>query len=230
MADLVYDDRGLSPRYEPSYRITDFTIDTVTPSYVKTEDNYVSVKVTGSFYADEHPDSYHFTVFLCISLASLKAGGAELVENSDCRILIRVPTFEYAIRMDRPEFSADDPVIMHFTVTNRLPKKNVFLIWHTPFEGFGNEFLDIIHVESGEAVQYEGILASRAAPSRKNGSYIELDPEASRCATIDLREAYTFTRPGSYRVTFRQLGGWDDDHPASTEFVLKKSEKRESGT
>jgi hypothetical protein len=74
------------------------------------------------------------------------------------------------------------------------------------------------------------MLASRAAPSRENGSYIELDPEASRCATIDLREAYTFIHPGTYRVTFKELGGRDDDHPASTEFVLQKSEKRESGT
>jgi len=152
------------------------------------------------------------------------------VDNSDCRVLFRVPTFDYSLRMDRPVVSADDPVIMHFTVTNRLPKTNVFLIWHTPLEGFRNEFLEIVHLESGEAVPYEGMLKKRAAPSRENGSYIELDPEASRCATIDLRQSYTFIHPGTYRVTFRQLGGRDDDPPPFTEFVLKKSEKRESGT
>ncbi len=220
MADLVYDDRGLPKRYEPEYRITGFAIDSITPSYVKVEDNYVSVKVSGRFAVDGQADSYTFTVYLCLSLTSLKAGGADLVENGDCEVTFRIPTFEYALRMDRPELSTDDPVIMHFTVTNRLPKRNVFLIWHTPLEGFGNEFLDIIHVESGEAVQYEGMLASRAAPSRKNGSYIELDAGASRSTSIDLREAYTFTRPGTYRIAFRPLGGWGDGNPASTEFVL----------
>jgi len=54
--------------------------------------------------------------------------------------------------------------------------------------------------------------------------------EASECATIDLRQAYTFIHPGTYRVTFRQLGGRDDDHRPFTEFVLQQSEERESGT
>jgi len=112
---------------------------------------------------------------------------------------------------------------MHFTVTNRLPKTNVFLIWHTPFEGFRNEFLEILHLESGEEIQYEGMLASRAPPSREGGSYIELEADVSRSAAIDLRDAYTFTRPGTYRVTFKELGGRDDDHPASTEFVLREA-------
>lgn len=220
VADLVYDDRGLPKRYVPEYRITDFAVDTITPSYVNAEDNYVSVKVTGSFAVDGHSNSYTFTAFLCISLTSLKAGGCELVENGDCRFSVGIPAFEYAIRMDHPEFSADDPMIMHFTVTNRLPKTNVFLIWHTPLEGFRNEFLDIVHLESGEAVQYEGPLVSRAAPRRENGSYLELAAGASKSAAIDLRGAYTFTRPGTYRVTFRRLGGWDDKNPASAEFVL----------
>lgn len=124
--------------------------------------------------------------------------------------------------MDRPVVSGDHPVIMHFTVTNLLPKTNVFLIWHTPFEGFRNEFLDIVHLESGEVVPYEGILASRAAPSRTNGSYIELHAQASRSASIDLREAYMFSRPGTYRVTFRWLGRRDNENPACTEFVLEE--------
>jgi hypothetical protein len=220
VADLVYDERELPQRYTPGYRITDFSIDAITPSYVKVEENYVSLQVSGRFSVDGHPNSYAFTADLCLSLASLSEGGCELVENGDCRFSVAIPTFGYALRMERSELSADDPLIMHFTVTNLLPKTNVFLIWHTPLEGFRNEFLDIVHVESGEVVEYEGILASRTAPSRENGSFIELAAGGSRSTTIDLRGAYTFTRPGTYRVAFRRLGGWDDENPASTEFVL----------
>jgi hypothetical protein len=221
VADLVYDQRELPEGYEPAYRIGAFAIDTIDPSHVMAEKNYVSVKATGSFAVDGHSGLYPFTVFLCLSLTGLGQGRCEQVENSGCKVHLMVPSFEYQTRMDRPEVSGDEAVIMHFTVTNRLPKTNVFLIWHTPLEGFRNEFLDIVHLESGEAVQYKGILASRAAPSRENGSYIELEAGASRSTTIDLREAYTFSRPGTYRVTFRQMGGKDDESPVSTEFVLK---------
>jgi hypothetical protein len=230
IADLEYDNRRLRKGYEPEYRISDFTIASIEPSFVKVENNYISVKVTGRFAVDGHAGPYPFKVFFCLSLSSLGQGHIEHVENSDCQLLFVVPTFEYALRMDQPEVSAGDPVIMHFTTTNLLPKTNVFLKWHTPFEGFMNEFLDIVHLESGETVEYEGMLASRAAPSRKNGSYIEIDAEASRSTTIDLREAYTFSRPGTYRVKFRELGGRDDEAPASTEFVLKEPAELEAET
>jgi hypothetical protein len=230
IADLEYDGRELPEGYEPGYRVNDFVIETASPSYVVVESDYLSVKACGRFALDGHSRRYPFTAFFCLSLSAMGQGRCEQVENTDCPVLFRVPTFDYSLRMDRPEVSADDPVIMHFTVTNRLPKTNIFLIWHTPFEGFQNEFLDIVHLESGTELQYEGMLASRVPPSRESGSYLELEAEASRSATIDLRDAYTFTRPGTYRVTFRQLGGRDDDHPASTEFVLQKSEERESGT
>jgi hypothetical protein len=228
IADLEYDGRELPQGYEPGYRVDDFAIEGAVPSYVIAEKNYVSVKVIGHFTLGGHSLPYPFTAFFCLSLSAMGQGRCEQVENTDCRVLFRVPTFDYSFRMDRPEVAADDPLIIHFTVTNRLTKTNVFLIWHTPFEGFRNEFLDIIHLESGEVVEYEGILASRAAPSRENGSYIELAAGTSGSTTIDLREAYTFSRPGTYRVTFRRLGGGNDENPVSTEFVLKESESAES--
>jgi hypothetical protein len=223
IADLEYDGRELPQGYEPGYRVDDFAIETAVPSHVVAEKDYVSVKVIGHFTVDGRSRKYPFTAFFCLSLSAIGQRRCEQVDNSDCRVLFRVPTFDYSLRMDRPEVAADDPVIMHFTVTNRLPKTNVFLIWHTPFEGFRNEFLEILHLESGEEIQYEGMLASRAPPSREGGSYIELEADVSRSAAIDLRDAYTFTRPGTYRVTFKELGGRDDDHPASTEFVLREA-------
>jgi hypothetical protein len=228
IADLEYDGRELPQGYEPGYRVGDLVIETAAPSHVVAEKGYVSVKVIGHFTAGGHSLPYPFTAYFCLSLSALGQGRCEQMENTDCRVLFRVPTFDYSLRMDRPEVAEGDPLIMHFTVTNRLPKTNVFLIWHTPFEGFRNEFLDIVHLESGEEIQYEGMLASRAAPSRENGSYIELAAGTSRSTTIDLREAYTFSRPGTYRVTFRRLGGGDDETPVSTEFFLKESERAKS--
>jgi hypothetical protein len=230
IADLEYDGRELPEGYEPGYRVDDFVTETASPSYVVVGSDYLSVKVIGHFSVDGHSRRYPFTAFFCLSLSAMGQGLCEQVENTDCRVLFRVPTFDYSLGMDRSEVSADDPVIMHFTVTNRLPKTNIFLIWHTPFEGFRNEFLDIVHLESGKEIQYEGMLASRAPPSREGGSYLELEAEASRSATIDLRDAYTFTRPGTYRVTFRQLGGRDDENSASTQFVLREPAKQEPGT
>lgn len=220
IADFVYEDRELPAGYTADYRITGFEITELTPSYVKAEEDYVAVKIEGGFSVEGHPDRYEFTTFLCLSLVSLQEGDCKLVINRHCDITFRLPTFAFEIAMDRSEFPFNGGLVLHFTVTNLLPKKNVFLIWHTPLEGFRNEFLKIVHVASGDEICYEGIHAGRVPPSRDSGSCIELAAGTKKSATIDLREAYTFARPGRYRVTFVALGGVRGEAAVTTEFLL----------
>ncbi len=220
LADLIYENKELPGSYKPSYQIEELEIEKFSTSYVKTEEANAAVYIEGAFNVVGHPHRYQFGTTLCLPLSTLANDIYSIIKNEDCRISFSVSNFAFELKMEQAEMKANRPLILHFTVTNLLPKRNIFLIWHTPFEGFGNNFLDITHLNSNTKIPYGGILASRAAPSREHGSYIELEAGESKSTTIDIREAYTLTKKGRYKITFRPLGGYGQDGFGETEFTL----------
>ena len=219
MADFIYDHKELPADYKPGYKLEALSVSRLSPSHVNTEEDYASVNAVGKLSVAGHPNTYSFSAWICLSLRSLNTGDYVPVRNEKCSVQFNIPVFSFDIEMTKPEFRKDEPLMMSFTVTNLLPKENIFLKWHTPFEGFRNEFLEVMHMESGTGIRYEGILASRAAPQKGDGSYIEFAAGASENTGIDLRKAYTFEKKGLYQVFFS--GYSTEGQKASTEFNLK---------
>ncbi len=219
MADYVYDHKELPTDYRPDYLIESLIVTDLSPSYVNTEEDYAAVNASGNLTVAGHPNTYSFSTQRCLSLKALGSEHYVPVQNENCSMEFNIPVFSYDIKMTKQEFTRNEPLIMSFTVTNLLPKENIFLKWHTPFEGFKNNFLEVVHMESGEEIQYEGILKSRTAPSRENGSYIEVPAGASKNIEIDLLEAYACSKKGLYKVVFN--GYNTDGEKAFAEFNLK---------
>ena len=87
---------------------------------------------------------------------------------------------------------------LRFTLTNNADTQLYVLTWYTPLEGIAGK---IFHVErNGEVLLYEGILATRAAPSPDD--YVLLEPGAAASAQVDLATAYDFSQAGTYTIQF----------------------------
>ena len=96
------------------------------------------------------------------------------------------------------ELPSGETLPVRFTLTNNADTGLYVLKWYTPLEGIAGE---IFRVErNGEAVPYEGILATRAAPSPDD--YVLLEPGASAYVEVDLATAYDFSQPGTYTIEF----------------------------
>jgi hypothetical protein len=220
LADLVYGQKNLPARYSPGFGIHQLAVNTVRALHVNVEAGHVSVTAYGTIGTSRDRPALRFRAWVCVALDSLPTGQYRLVANEQCKPQLTISTFSITMEMAQRTSGPDEPLILHFSVTNLLAKQNIFLIWHTPFEGFRNEFLKIEHLDSGSEVPYEGPLASRVPPTRENGSYLEFGPSERRTATIDLRDAYTIRKPGHYRVTFLALGRPDETDAPFAEFDL----------
>ena len=106
---------------------------------------------------------------------------------------------ELAARIEVPRaLTTGETVPVRFTLTNNADTPLYVLKWYTPLEGIAGK---IFRVErDGEVVPYEGILATRAAPSPDD--YVLLEPGASAAAEVDLATAYDFSQAGTYTIEF----------------------------
>lgn len=93
---------------------------------------------------------------------------------------------------------AGKPVTLKYTLANRGSAPLHVLTWNTPFEGFFGRYLSI----DGPAgpLAYRGAMAKRGMPARDD--YLRLSPGKSVTGRINLADAFTFTEPGIYRITF----------------------------
>jgi hypothetical protein len=91
-----------------------------------------------------------------------------------------------------------EEVNLKFTLTNESDTPLYFLKWYTPLEGIAGEIFKI--TRDGQAVPYEGILASRAIPS--SDSYVLIHPGETVSAVVDLATSYNFSVAGTYQIGF----------------------------
>jgi hypothetical protein len=102
-------------------------------------------------------------------------------------------------RLDLPErLNIGEEINLKFTLTNESDTPLYFLKWYTPLEGIAGEIFKI--TRDGQAVPYEGILASRAFPTID--SYILINPSEAVSAVVDLSTSYDFSKTGTYRIGF----------------------------
>jgi peptidyl-Lys metalloendopeptidase len=114
--------------------------------------------------------------------------------------------------------SSGKPVIVNYSLKNGTEDDLYVLKWYTPFEGIAGE---IFLVEmNGEPVQYQGILAKRAAPNEDE--YILLKPGESTQTEVDISQSYNLNKPGNYAIQYLSPSVSD---VATSEKRLAKSQK-----
>jgi len=100
------------------------------------------------------------------------------------------------LEIDKARVLIGDPVPLRFTLCNDAATAVAVLRWHTPFEGYFSDLLEV--TSKGQAVKYRGPLAKRADPGRDD--YVVLEPGECRSETIDVARGYDLRRRGSYTV------------------------------
>ncbi|XP_003384044.1 PREDICTED: uncharacterized protein LOC100635299 isoform X4 [Amphimedon queenslandica] len=86
-----------------------------------------------------------------------------------------------------------------FDYTNTASEDYYVGEYFTPLEGIYNRFLTITY-QDGTDVPYMGILAGRVAATKENFKLIKAGETIS--ASVDLTEAYTFDKDGTYTIVY----------------------------
>lgn len=108
--------------------------------------------------------------------------------NADLTALLEIPG----------QLAVGEKVDLKFTLTNTSETPMYVLKWYTPLEGIAGEIFRV--VRDGQMVPYEGIMASRGAPT--HDEYIFLGVGESVSAVVDLSTAFDFSKAGTYEVRF----------------------------
>ncbi len=112
--------------------------------------------------------------------------------------------------------TSGDVVKLRFTLTNNTDTRLYILKWYTPLEGIMGK---IFRVErDGQVIPYQGILATRVAPTAE--AYVLLEPGESVSAEVDLATAYDFSQAGEYTIEFLSPS---ISHVARTKSEMAKS-------
>ena len=107
--------------------------------------------------------------------------------------------FTCSISVASTKYSISEEVLpwLMFVLTNNDPSSAYYVLkWHTPLEGFRNNFLKVYC--NGEELAYDGIMAKRGNPDP--ASYDLVLPGSSVSGSVYLEEAYDLSKPGKYRV------------------------------
>jgi len=94
----------------------------------------------------------------------------------------------------------DDSIPLHFNVFNPTEDTLRFTKYHTPFEGFLNNFLTIKDADGNE-LAYIGPMAKRVMPPVAE-SYMTVAPHDSLSVNIDLKKGYRFEKKGTYTIQY----------------------------
>lgn len=129
-------------------------------------------------------------------------GQAEAVTDNLLEDTVRATTADSLVAvlaMDSP-VNLRDSLILQFTVYNPTDDTLRFTEYHTPFEGFMNNFLTIIH-RDGQEASYIGPMAKRVMPPVAE-SFHTVPPGHRMSVSIDLKDGYRLDRPGTYTITY----------------------------
>jgi hypothetical protein len=200
--DLIYEDKIL------------FMDQVIPAEYLVFEKKYKAVFYDGTSWTEIDD------LLFWIELVDLETGDYREIDLSDELIAEAKSIVESFKRIDRVDQSglgsitSDSGFVARLEMPERLPVgeninlkfvlKNVseiplyILNWYTPLEGIGGEIFKV--TRNGQAVPYEGILASRTPPTAD--AYTLLNPGESVSAVVDLSKSFDFYLTGEYRIEF----------------------------
>jgi peptidyl-Lys metalloendopeptidase len=119
----------------------------------------------------------------------------------------------------RPPLTAGGPVQIRFALTNPTGEKVWVLTWNTPFEQRWMGTVFRLTGPGGEEIPYQGPMAKRGEPTIEQ--YMEIAPDGTAEAVVDLAQVYEFKNPGQYRLQVTgdlfDLTANADDLPRSTD-------------
>lgn len=103
------------------------------------------------------------------------------------------------LQMDNTVKLSDSLSIL-FSVSNPTKDTIRFTQYHTPFEGFINNFLTITDSE-GKEVPYIGAMAKRIMPPPEE-SYCAVAPGTQDSVRFSLQKGYRIEKPGTYSIQY----------------------------
>ena len=102
------------------------------------------------------------------------------------------------ISVDSPAFPADQPVLVHVTLTNPTNRPLKLLKWYTLADDLEGPLFAV--KRDGQPVAYLGPLFKRPAPTDKD--YLHLQPGESVTHDVDIALYYDCSLSGYYRIVF----------------------------
>jgi hypothetical protein len=155
-----------------------------------------SVRLAGR---ESHP---RFRGTITVQLASLGDEAYRLSPGKD-QPRFKVLRFRVSLATDKKVYAPGEKIVLKFQVENLMDSPQRFLKWHSPFEGFHNDFLDLEPVAGGEKVGYTGPLASRGPPRPE--SFLPLGPLEKASSEIEITECYPVSAKGDWVLRFKPL-------------------------
>ncbi len=151
--------------------------------------------------AGKREAQHSFQGHLSVALASLGKPEYQLAAGQQAP-RFEVYRFQVSLETDKKVYELGEKIVLIFRVENLMDSEQRFLKWHTPFEGFRNDFLDLQRI-GGATVRYQGILASRAPPGED--SYLKIGPRQTATSQIEITEAYPVAERGDYVLRYKGL-------------------------
>ncbi|WP_223645068.1 protease [Corallococcus sp. EGB] len=111
---------------------------------------------------------------------------------------VTTPKLECALSV-HPKARVGEPIEVLFKLTNRSDTPFWVLKWQTPLEGILGTVFQV--TRDGAEVPYQGPMVKRAPPNAD--SYALIAPGATVENAVEVTRAWDFTKPGTYRITFR---------------------------
>lgn len=197
-----------------------FTVEGVEVSAMKIDgikDDWAVLNVLGQarLNVSGREERPRFQGYLTVKLASLESSEYRLSPDADAPHFRAFP-FAVTLETDKKVYAPGEKIVLRFQVENVMGTPQKFLMWHTPFEGFSNDFLDIEPVGGGDKVGYTGMLASRAPPGPDD--YLKLKPGEKAKSEIELTQAYPVKEKGEYVLRYKPIdSAWADE----TRFTIR---------
>jgi len=137
-----------------------------------------------------------------IAVALILAFFAIMIPNGD--VLASTNGATVTLSVDTTSFNADQPVVVHVTITNPTGHAMKVLKWYTPADDVEGPLFSI--KRDGLAVAYIGPLYKRPAPAHED--YIHLKAGESITYDVDIALYYDLSVSGFYKIIY-DVSSWD---------------------
>ncbi|MGY4386166.1 hypothetical protein ACVWYN_003216 [Pedobacter sp. UYP24] len=140
------------------------------------------------------------TIVFAFAACSQSSRNTEATNIKSDSITVKSDTALIGKIYAKPTQKIGNPFELIFTVYNHTDSAMKFCKWHTPFEPLMSKYLDIV-MENGKEASYKGPMAKRIMPPPAD-SYISIAPGDSLSVKTDLLKAYSFNKPGKYKILY----------------------------
>lgn len=103
------------------------------------------------------------------------------------------------LALEKRLFTANEPILLHITLTNTTSSTLHVLTWGTPLEGFKKDMFAV--TQQGARIRYTGMLVKRGQPGRD--AYVAIGAGQTLSAAINLAAGYAIQQVGEYTVELK---------------------------